>query len=170
MLSGCQKQQQTPTPQEQTIVHIQTTYDKQAQLHKQFDGTTSYIRNQQKEVLTEVEANDISSIACDQLWTCDIPVPLDATKKRGNSQADDNTHISRYIVYQPIEEIVLFYKQQMELFGWQCWWQTQTGESLLLFQKPYKECAVSIRPSKGRHKHDIIIMQKKLDGNEEKLA
>lgn len=50
--------------------------------------------------------------------------------------------------YKPVADLVSFYLSQMERFGWQFDADFQAGETLLLFRKPDKRAAVSVRAGK----------------------
>jgi hypothetical protein len=118
-------------------------------------GTT--VRHQ-KEI--DVEHVEIDRIDYDYVWTIDIPIPLDAIEKRNYCQAMPDVYVVGYTTSEAQEDLIDFYKQQMELLGWYCWWDTEGLEALLMFEKAHKHCAVSLRPSSSKRKTDIIIMQK----------
>ena len=109
----------------------------------------------------EIDIQDIEleQINVDYVWTMDVPVPLQAVPKKGYYEATPQVFTIGYTASEQRQELCDFYEQQMELLGWQSFWQTDSGlEAMLLFKKPHKQCAISIRPG-NRKKHDIIIMQ-----------
>ncbi len=118
----------------------------------------SHTIQHQKEI--DVEAVELDQINFDYVWTVDIPIPVDATEKRNYYEATPEVYAVGYTTGEKRNELVAFYKQQMELLGWHCWWDTQGLEALMMFEKPHKQCAVSIRPGSSRRKSDIIVMQK----------
>lgn len=132
-------------------------YEEQELKQKHLDGSGITVRHQ-KEI--DVDAVSIERINYDYIWTIDIPVPIDAVEKRNYCCATSDVYTIGYTAPEKLEELIPFYKQQMELLGWQCGWETEGLEALLMFEKPHKHCAVSIRPSNSRKKTDIIIMQK----------
>lgn len=108
----------------------------------------------------DVDAIEQIMVDSDYVWTVDIPVPLQAAEKK-NCYETSPTHYSvGYVTSLDHDALVSFYKQQMELFGWHQWWEIDGFEALLLFEKPNKQCAISIRSGDARRKHDIIISQK----------
>lgn len=137
--------------------HATIYYQEQETKRKQLEGAGTTVRHQ-KEI--DVENIEIDQINFDYVWTIDIPIPIDAVEKRNYCQAKPDVYAAGYTAPENQDELVAFYKQQMELLGWHCWWDTQGLEALLMFEKPHKHCAVSIRPSSSRKKTDIIVMQK----------
>lgn len=108
----------------------------------------------------DVESIEQIMVDSDYVWTVDVPVPLQATEKK-NCYETGPTHYSvGYVTSLDHEDLIAFYKQQMELFGWRQWWELDGIEALLLFEKPHKQCAISIRSGDSRRKQDIIISQK----------
>lgn len=112
----------------------------------------------QKEI--DVDAAELDQVNFDYVWTVDVPIPVDASEKRNYYQAAADAYAVGYTTALKQDDLVAFYKQQMELLGWHCWWDTSGLEALMLFEKPHKQCAVSIRPGSSRRKNDIILMQK----------
>ncbi len=152
LLSGCGKQVDNNIDQS----HAEIVYHGQ---EVKIDRLSeSHTIQHQKEI--DVDAVELDQINFDYVWTVDIPIPVDATEKRNYYEATPEVYAVGYITGEKRDELVAFYKQQMELLGWHCWWDTQGLEALLMFEKPHKQCAVSIRPSSTRRKSDIIVMQK----------
>ncbi len=99
----------------------------------------------------------------------DIPVPL------GSVPCVANYHISEYVPEQAhADEVMLaydsqlslsdikdFYKQEMERLGWCNIATYEQSESLFLFKKPDRLCAVSVRPYQHQNKAAIIIFSGK---------
>lgn len=112
----------------------------------------------QKEI--DIDNVELDYVTFDYVWTVDIPVPMDAVQKRNYCQAEPDLYAIGYTSVEHQDDLIAFYLQQMELLGWQCWWQTQGLEALLMFEKPHKQCAISIRPGSSRKKTDIVVMQK----------
>lgn len=137
--------------------HARVYYQEQEAKKKQLESAGTTVRHR-KEI--DLDSIKIDHISFDYVWTVDIPVPIDAVEKRNYCQAKPDVYAVGYTAHEDQEELIAFYKQQMELLGWHCWWDTQGLEALLMFEKPHKHCAVSIRPSGSRKKTDIIVMQK----------
>lgn len=110
----------------------------------------------------EIDVDSVEQIVADSdyVWTVDIPVPLQAAEKKHCYETSPTHYSIGYVTSLDHDALVAFYKQQMELFGWHQWWEMDGLEALLLFEKPHKQCAVSIRSGDARKKQDIIISQK----------
>lgn len=155
-LAGCQKQPSDKSnKQKQHDAYI--VYHEQEAKRQDLYSTSQTVQYQ-KEI--DADSVDIDMINVDYVWTVDVPIPLKAVEKKNYYQARTKSYSVGYSVALEHDDLVAFYKKQMELYGWHCWWQTEGLESLLLFEKPHKHCAVSIRPSNSRNKQDIIVLQK----------
>ena len=155
-LAGCggkKTSQQTELDQSHATIY----YQEQEAQKRQLEGAGTTVRHQ-KEI--DVENIELEQINFDYVWTVDIPIPIDAVEKRNYCQAKPDVYAVGYTTHENQDDLVVFYKQQMELLGWQCWWDTQGLEALLMFEKPHKQSAVSIRAGASRKKTDIIVMQK----------
>lgn len=108
----------------------------------------------------DVDAVEQIMVDSDYVWTVDIPVPLQAAEKKHCYETSPTHYSIGYVTSLDHDALVAFYKQQMELFGWHQWWEMNGFEALLLFEKPHKQCAISIRSGDARRKQDIIISQK----------
>lgn len=64
-----------------------------------------------------------------------------------------------YRVTMPVDEIVLFYQQQMERLGWQLYAQSTIEDVVLHYTKPEQICSLIIR----KNQLSIYIMHKQLD-------
>lgn len=137
--------------------HATIYYQEQETKQKQLESAGTTVQHRKEIDLDTIELDHINF---DYVWTVDIPVPIDAVEKRNYCEAKPDVYAVGYTAHEDQVELVAFYKQQMELLGWHCWWDTQGLEALLMFEKPHKHCAVSIRPSSSRKKTDIIVMQK----------
>lgn len=155
-LAGCGGKK-TSHQEELSGSHATILYQEQEAKRKYLDGAGTTVRHQ-KEI--DVENIELEYINYDYVWTVDIPVPIDAVEKRNYCQAKPDMYAIGYTVHEDQDELVTFYRQQMEILGWHCWWDTEGLEALLMFEKPHKQCAVSIRPSSSRKKTDIVVMQK----------
>ncbi len=51
----------------------------------------------------------------------------------------------QYKVSSPREDVIRFYTYEMERMGWQCIMLVHASEDLLIFDKPERLCAISIR-------------------------
>ncbi len=157
-LAGCQKQREQGANKEQVKKRdAYTVYNEQETKQHKLYGASQTIQHQ-KEI--DAESVDIDTINVDYVWSIDVPIPLQAVEKKNYYQAQPNVYSIGYTVALERTDLIDFYKKQMELFGWHCWWQINGLEALMLFEKPHKHCAVSIRPSSSRKKQDIIVLQK----------
>jgi hypothetical protein len=159
LCAGCQKQQLKQSyARNAKKTNAQVAYNEQEATQRKLYGT-SQAAQYPKEI--DVESADINTINVDYVWSIDMPIPLQAVEKKNNYyQALPNVYFTGYTVALERDDLVDFYKKQMELFGWHCWWHIDGLEALMLFEKPHKHCAISIRPSSSRKKQDIIILQK----------
>ena len=155
-LAGCGGKK-APHQAELDQSHAKIYYQEQETKKKQLESAGTTVRHRKEIDLENIELDHINF---DYVWTVDIPVPLDAVEKRNYCQAKPDVYAIGYTAAEDQDELVTFYKQQMELLGWHCWWDTQGLEALLMFEKPHKHCAVSIRQSSSRKKTDIVVMQK----------
>ncbi len=157
-LAGCKKQsKQTINGHHAQKRDAYTVYNEQETKQQQLYGASKTIQCQ-KEI--DAESVDIDAMNVDYVWSVDVPIPLQAVEKKNYYQAQPNLYSIGYTVALERTDLVDFYRKQMELFGWHCWWETDGLESLLLFEKPHKQCAISIRQSSSRKKQDIIVLQK----------
>jgi hypothetical protein len=109
----------------------------------------------------EIDAQDLSVIELvpvDHVWTVDVPVPLQAKSKRNHYYASADHYEAGYVVAYAEDELQHFCLEQMEMHGWQCNWQMQGVETLFLFTKKSKQCAISIRPH-GKNKQELVVLQ-----------
>lgn len=67
---------------------------------------------------------------------------------------------STYAYYSntTLEQLIKFYCNHMESFGWNLLAQNQAGQTLLVFEKPAKICVITLRPS-GHHVsgHRVLV-------------
>lgn len=162
VLSGCQKQM-APKRINQQSKEVDTTIDASA-VHKRQSAKVKKLAQdvQKKPIIPAKEIDAISlkveEIAAHYVWDIDVPVPLNAKEKNGSCRATPHNYQVSYAVQKEKDGLMAFYQEQMELHGWHCWWQTEGNEALLLFKKPQKHCAISIRPV-SRKRSEIVIMQ-----------
>jgi len=84
----------------------------------------------------------------------DIPIPLETMPlndyfSHQNTATDPIT--AGYKTTMLLDEVTTFYLQQMERTGWRKVASVTGIESLLIFEKPDRVCAVSIRPLSKKH-------------------
>lgn len=156
LLAGCSGKK-TTHQKELDASHASIIYREQEEERKRIENAGTTLGHQ-KEI--DVDGIDFDRINFDYVWTVDIPIPLDAVEKRDYCQATPEIYIAGYTTQEGPSELVDFYKQQMISLGWDHQWETQGLETLLIFEKPHKHCAVSIRPGSSRKKTDIVFMQK----------
>lgn len=155
VLAGCRKQEQSKNYKQ--YGDSQILYDEQKAKQQKLYHMSQTVHHQ-KEI--DADVLDIGMINVDYVWTIDLPIPLQATEKKNYYHAEPTTYSVGYTVALDHEDLIDFYKKQMELLGWHCWWEADGIESLLMFEKHHKQCAISIRPSASRKKQDIIVLQK----------
>lgn len=104
---------------------------------------------------TDSEPLQIASDVLVQLFEAklaDIPVPIGSKPIKHYFQsaaADSQEIVLGYTSEQSVDEIALFYAQQMEQSGW---YQTSSffgAEQLLMFEKLDQVCVVSLREQEG---------------------
>lgn len=92
----------------------------------------------------------------------DIPVLLNAQliRNEDDTTCDEESSIITYEVPIHHKEAVIFYQEEMERLGW---WQSvafQGAETLLNFEKPNKQCSISIRPLLKINRCSVLIFLK----------
>ena len=91
----------------------------------------------------------------------DIPIPLDVEPIpyyfENGSKRDDATSLG-YESRSSLNDLTLFYTQEMERLGWKKRVTVDAVETLLYFEKPGKYCAVSLRPNVEKPKKQIGII------------
>jgi hypothetical protein len=88
----------------------------------------------------------------------DIPFIFDAQPIAGqSSNASQITFKSNVSLDQAID----FYRQQMDVYGWNLLFCVKDTETLLSFEKPNKYAMVSIRPTKANQLTVIIMLAMK---------
>ena len=91
----------------------------------------------------------------------DIPLPIGFIPTKNNPTTHNQNHAICYVGKLTIEQCVTFYKQVMELDGWNIQDFSIDREGLLFCNKTGKCCALSIRPTiKSRTKISIFIHNK----------
>ncbi|MEX0940033.1 MAG: hypothetical protein WDZ41_01605 [Candidatus Babeliales bacterium] len=78
----------------------------------------------------------------------DIPILIDAMPEK-IEEKDSGVFIS-YKATLSLQDIVHFYEDEMERLGWQLFASFEQFEQLLIFEKPSKIAAISIRPDKNK--------------------
>lgn len=162
MLNGCGRNVDNHIKKDMDGLY-QKSSDAQA-LYRQQEKKQHDILNASKTThySKEIDVDAVDQIVADSdyVWTVDVPVPLQASEKKNCYEASPTHYSIGYVTSLDHDALVAFYKQQMELFGWRQWWEIDGLEALLLFEKPNKHCAISIRSGDTRRKQDIIISQK----------
>jgi hypothetical protein len=89
----------------------------------------------------------------------DIPIVINAQPYMDyNNRVDDsNNNQIAYTASLPFGEICSFYEYEMERLGWQLVAVSKGKECLYIYEKPAKQCAVSIRPRGALS--DLFIFQ-----------
>ena len=91
----------------------------------------------------------------------DIPLPIGFIPTKNNPATHSQNHALCYVGKLTIEQCVTFYKQVMELDGWNIQDFSIDREGLLFCNKTGKNCALSIRPTiKSRTKISIFTHNK----------
>lgn len=79
----------------------------------------------------------------------DIPIPLNAKPVPNCFWMDEKESAGVMLGYRvtaSLQEIVSFYSQEMERFGWDNVVCFDAHEHLLVFEKPGRVCSISLRP------------------------
>lgn len=79
----------------------------------------------------------------------DVPIPLNAKPIPERCWIDEKESAGvmlTYVVSTSPQEIVSFYVQEMERFGWDQTAYFNAHEHLLIFEKPGRVCSLSLRP------------------------
>jgi hypothetical protein len=98
----------------------------------------------------------IDSIRHIEAKLIDIPqVPLNSKPINSLCSSDPQTIMLGYACSMPCDDIVTFYQHEMERFGWNYAAQFKSSEILLNFNKPNRDCSISIRP--GMKNNEIVI-------------
>jgi len=75
----------------------------------------------------------------------DVPIPLGAHLTQTTDDGEGNSFIS-YRTTMSTTELEQFYLQQMEQMGWQQAIVFRGPEQLIIFERPDRKSAVSLRP------------------------
>lgn len=91
----------------------------------------------------------------------DIPVPMKFKFLPEDSYAFENAGVRVGILkYQGkanIQQVINFYKEQMELYNWNLLNVTEYGERLLNFERDNETCIISLLP-KGSSVHIVVTL------------
>ena len=71
----------------------------------------------------------------------DIPVPLKHTPL--TKELTENT--IAYTAPIPLEELISFYQNEMERMGWNMFAELVGSQTILVFEKPFKNCAITLQ-------------------------
>lgn len=88
----------------------------------------------------------------------DVPIPLNAKpvpKRFWIDEGESAGVMLTYVVSTSPQEIVSFYSQEMERFGWDQTACFNAHEHLLIFEKPGRVCSISLRPVDSLVNHSI---------------
>lgn len=101
---------------------------------------------------------DIDFVRQQEARLTDVPIPLNAKPVPQSFWVDEKESAGvmlTYTVSVPPHEIVSFYSQEMERFGWDHVASFDAHEYLLIFEKPGRVCSVSLRPVDSLVNHSI---------------
>ena len=106
-----------------------------------------------EKLLTNKQLRELRDIARQkEAKLSDVPIPINVEPIESffnNTISPDNTVILGYRSSMPMNNICMFYRQEMERLGWRNIAEFDGCEKLLNFQKPGKFCSVSIRTRTG---------------------
>ena len=86
----------------------------------------------------------------------DVPIPLGAHLAQATDDGEGSSFIS-YHTSMPLAELERFYLQQMEQMGWQQLINFHGPEQLIIFERPDRKSAVSLRPHSDGGASDVTI-------------
>jgi len=144
---------------------------KQSPIDNDIDGRFAVVdTNNNKAELKKSTRNThqvVNGISADEAKWFDIPVPLQAVSQGDCLDDQDDRLFVRYSVFLDRQAIVDFYEREMERLGWQHEMESiNDQESLLIFSKPTKICAVSLRSSSDTRRGLAMVITvgpKKMD-------
>src|SRR3990167_8057853 len=87
--------------------------------------------------------NNKSLVSPKEAKLFDLPVPFDAVSIKGWNSDSSYAYRSK----MPIEELVGYIEEEMDLLGWKLVTKFFEQEASLVFEKPLKYSTISIRPS-----------------------
>lgn len=88
----------------------------------------------------------------------DIPLLIDAQPHQYFDQNNKSTVYITYHSHVNADDAMTFYLQEMECHGWQQLAVFDHQENLLIFEKPTKKCAISIRPVENNKKQIAVVI------------
>lgn len=101
---------------------------------------------------------DLDFVRQQEARLTDIPIPLNAKPVPKRFWVDEKESAGVMLVYMVSaspQEIVSFYSQEMERFGWDQTAYFNAHEHLLIFEKPGRVCSLSLRPVDSLVNHSI---------------
>lgn len=90
----------------------------------------------------------------------DIPILIDARPEKVPQRFEDASCLMIYNAHTAMDESIAFYQQEMERYGWNLLTSFINHETLLIFEKPSKNCCISIRSNKDQIKIVIFLKSK----------
>ena len=96
----------------------------------------------------------------DEARLLDIPFPINASSlwDLGNYEEDPRKIVIKFIIDQQCEDIIAFYRAEMECLGWYETAVIKGGEVCLLFQKPSRLCVIMIKSlADSNNNHEIVL-------------
>ncbi len=128
--------------------------DKELQLFDK-NNTLSHKKKKTSRHSKSTDFQLVSLIDAQEAKLSDIPVPLHAKRIIDAREQSGEDIFLRYGIQMQLGAIKQFYMQEMERLGWQYNNSFDGVELLLIFKKPHRSCAISIRPQKKRT--DLVI-------------
>ncbi len=99
---------------------------------------------------TQVASNELARIYEAKL--SDIPIPIGSKPLKQyfkSSKVDSQEAILGYVSDQSMSELIIFFEQQMEQYGWSQAAVISGIEHLIIFEKPDQICVISLRGQEG---------------------
>jgi len=109
----------------------------------------------------EQSSPDFSFIREQEARLMDIPLPLDGEALPAYFLENKDSFPTTSLAYQssvPRADLLVFYKEEMERFGWKKKSESDLLEVFLYFEKPERFCAISLRPSPTKDEDTIIVI------------
>ncbi len=115
----------------------------------------AFNQNENELVIAKKSHNFYMSHDIIQARLFDIPILFDAQLVCSSDQ--DEIYYLEYKILLSHEQVMNFYKDEMESFGWLQQMNYSADEALMLFKKAGRSCVISLRPVKKDWQHSKEI-------------
>jgi hypothetical protein len=121
--------------------------------YPKFRQKTNTLSHIQSKDLMFIENASVDSIQQETRFS-DIFIPVGARIL----SAYISMYVYAYEYTSELNDLKNRYEQEMERFGWQLMVMFNFNEVLMIFEKPYKKVAISIRPGKKLKEQAVFVM------------